>query len=73
MQAAIILALIIGKIQMRNFLIETKPAGAVDDAAEHAGAVGGVAGVAGADAGTDYNADTDYYDNSNYDYHGTRN
>ena len=68
MQAAIILALLVGKIQMRHFLVETKPSGAVDDAEEHAGAVGGVA-----DVGTDYNADTDYYDNSNYDYHGTRN
>ena len=67
MQAAIILALSVGSIQMRHFLIETKPAAAVDDA------VRGFAGVFGADTDTDYYADIDYYDydNSNNGYHGT--
>ena len=65
MQAAIFLALSVGIIKTRRFLIETKPA-----AEEHAVGVGGFAGVVGADAGTDYHADN-YYDNLDNDYHGT--
>ena len=72
MQGAIFLALSVGIIKPRHFLIETKPAAVVNDTEEHAVGVGGFAGVFGAgEGGSDYHAGTDFDDNSNNDYDGT--